>query len=391
MIWFLTVAGLWRAPALGRILGGKWRWHAKLEEDDPARAPLATHRPEEPAVPDHPDQAQPAAVPESEPSTEPIVSTVNESDPVARPVPEADDEQSPQDVPAAVDPDLERILLTTAPPSEPVVLGIDIGGTGIKGAPVNVTTGALTADRFRLATPQPATPEAIAAAVAEIVRHFEWTGLVGCTFPAVVKRGVVCTAANVDPSWIGVDGQTVFERATGCPFVVLNDADAAGIAEMEFGAGADEYGVVIVVTLGTGIGSALFVDRRLVPNTELGHLEIRGKDAERRASERTRERKGWGWRRWGSHVNEYLQVLERLFSPDLIIIGGGVSRKWEKFVASVTVETRVVPATLLNDAGIVGAARAASAFLGFHPVGSATLAVGAPSASGSADHTVPQP
>jgi polyphosphate glucokinase len=177
----------------------------------------------------------------------------------------------------------------------------------------------------------------------------------------VVKRGVVRTAANLDPRWIGTDGEALFERATGCRVVLVNDADAAGIAEMEYGAGTGEEGVVLMVTLGTGIGSALFVDRRLVPNTELGHLQIRGKDAERRAAESARERKGWSWRKWGAHVNEYLLALERLFSPDLIIVGGGVSRKWDKFFPYLTVSTRVEAAKLLNEAGIVGAARAATA------------------------------
>ncbi|MFN8533650.1 MAG: ROK family protein [Dehalococcoidia bacterium] len=248
-----------------------------------------------------------------------------------------------------------------------VVLGVDIGGTGVKGALVNLATGELIGERFRIPTPQPATTDAIAATVAEITRHFDWHGPIGCTFPGVVKHGVVRTAANVDPSWIGANGEEIIARATSCPVVLLNDADAAGQAEMEFGAGSGENGVALVVTLGTGIGSALFVDRTLVPNTELGHLEMRGKDAEKRASDRARELKGWGWRRWSRELNKYLTMLDRLLSPDLIIIGGGVSRKADKFLPRLDLSTRVVPATLQNEAGIVGAALAAQILAGREP------------------------
>ncbi|MCL6648123.1 MAG: ROK family protein [Chloroflexi bacterium] len=252
---------------------------------------------------------------------------------------------------------MARVLVAARPlAASAVVLGIDIGGSGIKGAPVDTDQGTLIAPRLRLPTPQPATPTAIAATVATLARHFAWSGPIGCTFPAVVKAGIIGSAANVDPGWIGRDGQALLARATGCPILLLNDADAAGIAEMELGAGRGEAGVVLLVTLGTGIGSALFVDRRLVPNTELGHLELDGKDAERRASERARERKGWSWRHWGDHVNAYLQLIERLFSPDLIIIGGGVSRKADRFFPRLRLATRVVPAALQNQAGIIGAA-----------------------------------
>jgi polyphosphate glucokinase len=239
------------------------------------------------------------------------------------------------------------------------VLGIDIGGTGIKGAPVDVERGTLTADRYRLLTPQPAEPAPVADVVAQVVVKFGGEGTIGATFPAVIQGGVAQTAANVDKSWLGEGVAKCFERATGRPFVVLNDADAAGLAEMRFGAGRDKKGVVMMVTLGTGIGSAVFIDGVLVPNTELGHLELRGKEAEKRASESVRENKKLGWKKWGQRVDEYLQHLEMLFSPDLFIIGGGVSKKAEKFFGFLKTRAPVVPAQLLNEAGIVGAAVAA--------------------------------
>lgn len=240
------------------------------------------------------------------------------------------------------------------------LLGVDIGGTGIKGAPVELGTGRLTAERTRIATPQPATPEAVAKVVTEIVAAFETTGACGATFPAVVRDGRARTAANVDKSWIGEDIAQRFQDATGRPFVVLNDADAAGLAEVRFGAGAGRQGVVMVITLGTGIGSALFVDGKLVPNTELGHLELDGREAERHAAESVRERKELSWKTWGKRVGEYLRYLEKLFSPDLFIIGGGVSKKSDKFFEYFETEAPVVAAQLLNDAGIVGAALAAA-------------------------------
>jgi polyphosphate glucokinase len=239
------------------------------------------------------------------------------------------------------------------------VLGIDIGGTGIKGAPVDLDRGTLAADRYRLLTPQPAVPAAVADVVGQVVAKFGGEGIVGATFPAVIRGGVAETAANVDKSWIGEGVAKAFERTTGRPFVVLNDADAAGLAEMRFGAGRDKQGVVMMVTLGTGIGTALFVDGTLVPNTELGHLELRGKEAEKRASEIVRENKNLSWKKWGQRVDEYLQHLEMLFSPDLFIIGGGVSKKSAKFFEFLKTRVPVVPAQLLNEAGIVGAAVAA--------------------------------
>lgn len=239
------------------------------------------------------------------------------------------------------------------------ILGIDIGGSGIKGAPVDVDTGLLVAERHRIPTPQPSTPDAVSDTVAEIVKYFKWKGRIGCTFPAVVKKGVVYTAVNVDESWIGTDGEKLLKKKTKRPTLLLNDADAAGLAEMTFGAGKGKRGVVIVVTLGTGVGSALFIDGRLVPNTELGHIEIRGKDAERRVADRARETKGLSWKKWAANVDEYLGALERLFSPDLFILGGGVIKKGDKFLPRLSVGVKVVPARLQNEAGIVGAALAA--------------------------------
>jgi len=240
------------------------------------------------------------------------------------------------------------------------LLGIDIGGTGIKAAPVDVKTGELLAPRERILTPHPATPDAVVKVVAELFQHFDWTGPAGATFPAVIKDGVARTAANVDQSWIGTDAASLFTKATGAPVTVLNDADAAGIAEMEFGVGRGHRGVVLMLTLGTGIGSALFNDGSLVPNTELGHLEVRGKEAEKRASEIVREREGLTWDKYAKRLSEYFEVLEALFSPDLFVIGGGVSKKAEKFLPMIEIRTAIEPAQLQNEAGIVGAAVAAS-------------------------------
>jgi polyphosphate glucokinase len=240
------------------------------------------------------------------------------------------------------------------------LLGIDIGGTGIKGAPVDVNTGELIAPRERILTPQPATPEAVAKVVAELFQHFDWTGPAGATFPAVIKDGVARSAANVDSSWIGTNAAELFTKETGASVIVVNDADAAGVAEMEFGAGRGHRGVVLMVTLGTGIGSALFLDGELVPNTELGHLEIRGKEAEKRAAESVREREALTWEKYARRLQEYFMTIEKLFSPDLIIIGGGISKKSEKFLPLLTLRTAVVAAELQNEAGIVGAAVAAA-------------------------------
>jgi polyphosphate glucokinase len=241
------------------------------------------------------------------------------------------------------------------------VLGIDIGGTGIKAAPVDVAAGRLLAARLKLPTPHPADPDAMAAVIGELVAHFSWDGPTGITFPGVVTSGTVRTAPNLDQAWIGVDARQFLGQAVGGDVTVLNDADAAGIAEMRFGAGKDQDGTVLLLTFGTGIGSALFYDGVLVPNTEFGHIEMHGKDAEARASERAREEQDLSWGKWAGRVDEYLDKMEQLLSPDLIIIGGGISRKSGKFLPRLSLRAPVVPAELLNDAGIVGAAMAAAA------------------------------
>jgi polyphosphate glucokinase len=239
------------------------------------------------------------------------------------------------------------------------VLGIDIGGTGMKAAPVDTATGELVADRHRILTPHPAVPDSMAVVFAELTKHFHWSGPVGATFPAVVKGGVARTAANIDPSWIGTDVAATFARASGCDVTVVNDADAAGVAEMEFGAGKGRPGVVMMVTLGTGIGTALFVDGRMVPNTELGHIMMGNKEAEERASDAVRQRLGLSWGKWAKRLDAYLLELERLLSPDLFILGGGVSKRHDRFIPRLTTHAAVVAAGLLNEAGIVGAAIAA--------------------------------
>ncbi len=238
------------------------------------------------------------------------------------------------------------------------ILGIDIGGTGIKGAPVDTETGELCGERFRIPTPQPALPNPVADIVGQIAAHFNYQGPAGITFPGVIKKGVVFSAANVDESWMHTDAANLFTTHVGGPVQVVNDADAAGVAEMRFGAGKGRPGVVILLTLGTGIGSAIFLDGVLLPNSEFGHLKIRGKDAEKRASERVREEKGMSWKQWAKHFNEYLAELEYLFSPELFIIGGGASKKADKFLPHLTSKTEVmiVPAQMQNNAGIIGAA-----------------------------------
>lgn len=236
------------------------------------------------------------------------------------------------------------------------VLGIDVGGSGIKGAPVDLAAGELTEERFRLPTPDQAKPNDMAAVVAEIVKRFDWKGPVGMGFPAVIRGGIVCTAANIHPTWIDTNAEQLFSKATGCPVHVLNDADAAGLAEMRYGVGRERSkGVVMLVTIGTGLGTALFVDGKLVPNTELGHIEIRGKDAERRASDAARQRKEMSWEEWGGKFNEYLSNLERLFWPDLFVLGGGISKTADKFLPYLRLRTEVTTAQLLNQAGIIGA------------------------------------
>jgi alkylation response protein AidB-like acyl-CoA dehydrogenase/predicted NBD/HSP70 family sugar kinase len=251
----------------------------------------------------------------------------------------------------------------TGAPSVPSVstgqdisFGIDIGGSGMKAAPVDPSTGTLTAERFKILTPKPATPEAMADVVRQLVEHFSWDGNVGAAFPAVVRNGVARTAANIDHSWIGTDVDAVFTAASGRPVHVINDADAAGLAEMRYGVGRGRDGVVIMLTFGTGIGSGLFVDGKLVPNTELGHLLLDGHQAEHLAAAVIRDREKLSWKEWGQRVNRYLQHVVFLFSPDLLILGGGISRKAEKWLGYVDVDTEIAVASRENEAGIVGAA-----------------------------------
>jgi polyphosphate glucokinase len=237
--------------------------------------------------------------------------------------------------------------------------GVDIGGSGIKGCPVDLDAGRLIGERVRIETPQPSTPEAVYAAVGQIVERFGWSGHIGVTFPGVMKHGVAHTAANMDKSWIGTDVDAGMGQHIPGTVETLNDADAAGLAEMRFGAGRDRNGVVLMLTFGTGIGSALFVDGHLVPNTEFGHIQVDGEDGEHRASAAVRERDDLSYPDWAKRVDRYLDVLEAGLWPDLIIVGGGVSKKAHKWVPLLTTRTPVVPAELLNDAGIVGAALAA--------------------------------
>ena len=241
------------------------------------------------------------------------------------------------------------------------VFGVDVGGSGVKGAPVDPVSGKLLADRERFETPQPATPEAVGRVISDLLLEFSWKGPVGVTVPAVVQHGVVRTAANIDDSWIGCRFVDQLRDEHGIEATVLNDADAAGIAELRHGAGRDRDGVVFLATLGTGIGSALFNRGELVPNTEFGHFELHGGEAEDYAAASVRKAEGLSWSKWAARVDEYLRVIELLLRPDLIVLGGGVSRRAEKWIEHITVETEVVPAELQNNAGIVGAAMAAAA------------------------------
>lgn len=237
--------------------------------------------------------------------------------------------------------------------------GVDVGGSGIKGGIVDLDTGLLVGERFKLDTPQPSTPEAVTKTVAAVVAEFGWTGSVGVTYPGVVTEGIVRTAANVDKGWIGVNAAEVIGTALGGRSVrVLNDADAAGLAEEHYGAGKDNSGVVVLLTFGTGIGSAVIHNGVLLPNTEFGHLEVDGKEAEHRAASSVKERKDWSYARWSEEVNKVLVAIENAIWPDLFIAGGGISRKSEKWLPLLKIRTPIVPAALLNTAGIVGAAMA---------------------------------
>jgi polyphosphate glucokinase len=235
-------------------------------------------------------------------------------------------------------------------------LGVDIGGSGIKGAVVDLDTGSLVGERHKLLTPIPSTPAAVAEVVVEVVRHFGWTEPFAATFPAPVTGGVARTAANVDPSWVGTDIEATLGAATGLSVTAMNDADAAGVAEAAFGAARGQDGLVIVTTLGTGIGSALIYRGVLIPNSELGHLEVGGHDAERRASSAVRDREELSWSEWAHRLEKYYQALERYLWPDLFVVGGGVSRKADKFIGLLELRTPIVAATLRNEAGIIGAA-----------------------------------
>ena len=238
-------------------------------------------------------------------------------------------------------------------------LGIDIGASGIKGAIVDVEKGILIGERFRIPTPQPSRPKEVSIAFTEVVNHFGWKGkTIGCGFPSVIKKGIAQTAANINKSWMGANIAEIFSEHCGCPVIVRNDADVAGIAEMQFGVGKNVTGTVLIITIGSGLGSALFRDGVLVPNTELGHLYLKGHDdiAELYAADSARKRKELLWEDWGVRFNEYLEHIELIIAPDLIILGGGGSKKFDKFRDFITVDTKVLPAILLNNAGIIGAA-----------------------------------
>ncbi|MFL7867922.1 MAG: polyphosphate--glucose phosphotransferase [Anaerolineales bacterium] len=239
------------------------------------------------------------------------------------------------------------------------ILGIDVGGSGIKGAPVDISTGELVAERYRIKTPKGAKPKPVAETVAKIANYFEWNGPIGIGFPAPIKGGVAMMAANISEQWVGVNADELFSKVTDCPCTTMNDADAAGLAEMEFGAGSGQPGTVIVLTLGTGIGTAIFHRGKLLPNTEFGHLEMNRKDAEYRASDFARQRDDLSWKKYAKRLSKYLAAMEKLFWPDLFIIGGGISKDHEKFLPLLTTEAPVVPAQQFNNAGIVGAALAA--------------------------------
>ncbi len=236
-------------------------------------------------------------------------------------------------------------------------LGIDVGGSGIKAAPVELATGKRVVKRMRIPTPQPSTPEAVYDVIGELVSHFGWTGPVGCALPAIVRSGVAYTAANIDDSWIGTDAGADLTGRLGLPVTVLNDADAAGLAENMWGAARDRFGVVLLLTLGTGIGSALFIDGALVPNTELGHLEFKGEDAELYAAARL-VNEGLAEREWAVRLNEFLNYLERVVPPDHIILGGGISKNFDRYSDLLDTRATIAPARFRNRAGIIGAALA---------------------------------
>ncbi|HEY61755.1 MAG TPA: ROK family protein [Anaerolineae bacterium] len=236
------------------------------------------------------------------------------------------------------------------------VLGIDVGGSGIKGAPVDIETGLLLEERYRLPTPNPAKPTPVAHTIADIAEHFNWKGGVGCGFPAAIPKGIVLNAANIHKKWIGLNIADFISEIVGLETRVINDADAAGLAEATFGAGKGIKGVVLVVTIGTGLGTALITNGQLLPNTELGHIEFKGREAEKWASDAVRKKEKLSWKEWAKRLNAYLNYLEGLFYPDLIILGGGVSKKHKNFFPYLKLTAQVLPAYLFNEAGIIGAA-----------------------------------
>jgi polyphosphate glucokinase len=242
------------------------------------------------------------------------------------------------------------------------ILGIDIGGSGIKGALVNTETGEVVSERVRIPTPIPATPKAVIKTMKKIIKRFDYQGPIGVGIPSVVIDGVVKSAANIDDGWIGFAGQQAMAEATGCPVTLMNDADVAGAAEMVFGAGCGEQGVVMIFTLGTGVGSVMFVNGRIVPNLELGHMYLQGQpfDAEDFMADRVRKDEKLSWKKWGGRLNTYFQHIESLFSPQLIIIGGGISKRHDHFLKYIKINAQVVPAQLRNEAGIIGAAVSAA-------------------------------
>jgi len=238
------------------------------------------------------------------------------------------------------------------------ILGVDVGASGIKGAIIDVQTGELLTERLRLPTPQPSTPQALAQTFKTLVANFNWSGLIGCGFPTLVRDGISISASNLDKSWVGQNVEMVLSLATGCTVKVLNDADAAGMAEMHFSVGNQSHGTIIFITIGTGLGSALFVDGKMVPNTEFGQLYLKGQEnlAEQYASSSAKDRENLGWEEWGKRFDEYLNHLELLFSPTLFLLGGGTSKDFKEFSQYLTVQTPVKPAKLQNNAGMIGAA-----------------------------------
>jgi len=237
------------------------------------------------------------------------------------------------------------------------ILGIDVGGSGIKGAIVNVETGILVTEKYRIPTPQGAKPVDVAKVVAQLVDHFNWKGKVGCGFPAIISHGVALSSGNIDNSWQGTNVENIFKEHTGLEFHVGNDADAAGLAEMTFGAGKDKDGLVLMITIGTGLGSGLFYNGSLIPNLELGTLPYKKhKCIEHWAADSARKRDGLSYPEWGKRFNKFLKIVNGLTSPDLIILGGGASKKLDRYEDQITVKTPVIAAQFQNNAGIVGAA-----------------------------------